>query len=124
MADTPRQLFDKWNTKDREFDNFNDSLWEAYQMGWQNGSAHTWNLNGPPVVKDSKPLPIYTVPKENLYKISYKYVENSSENSLWKPTVEQLQALISKYGSVKTHPDNEDSLELCVFKWALTQCER
>ena len=44
MTNIARELFEKWNTKDREFDNFNDALWEAYQMGWQNGSAHTWNL--------------------------------------------------------------------------------
>ena len=41
-----------------------------------------------------------------------------------KPTVEQLQSLINKYGSVKIHQDNEDSLELCVFKWALAQYEK
>ena len=50
--------------------------------------------------------------------------KNSSENSPWKPTVEQLQQLIYKYRSVKIHPDNEDSLELCVFLWALGQYER
>lgn len=69
-----------------------------------------------------KPLPIYPVQDEgNLYKISYKYEEASSEISPWKPTVEQLQTLICKYRSVKIHPDNEDTLELSVFLWALGQ---
>jgi hypothetical protein len=65
-------------------------------------------------------LPIYPAQDEgNLYKISYKYEEASSEISPWKPTVEQLQTLICKYRSVKAHPDNEDTLELSVFLWAL-----
>jgi hypothetical protein len=72
-----------------------------------------------------KPIPIYPIPDEgNLYKLSYKYLEATSENSPWKPTVEQLQQLIYKHRSVKIHPDNEDSLELCVFIWALGQYER
>ena len=98
------------------------------ESGFEEAAKRKWNTRFPPqgplVVKDGMPMPLYPVPDDNLYKISYKYVENLSEISPWKPTVEQLQSLIYKYGSVKTHPDNEDSLELCVFKWALTQCER
>ncbi len=46
-----------------------------------------------------------------------------SEISLWKPTVEQLQHLIDKYQAVRFHRSAEDSLELCIFKWALSQVE-
>lgn len=30
-----REAFERWNTKDREFDNFYDSLWEAWQAAWR-----------------------------------------------------------------------------------------
>ncbi len=50
--------------------------------------------------------------------------ETHGENSSWRPTVKQLQYLIEKERSVKIHPDNEDSLELCVFLWALGQYKR
>lgn len=53
----------------------------------------------------------------NLYKISYKYVEAPP----WKPTVEQLQHLIEKYQAVRFHRSAGDSLELCIFKWALSK---
>jgi hypothetical protein len=50
--------------------------------------------------------------------------EIPSEISPWEPTVEQLKHLIEKYQAVRFHRSAEDSLELCVFKWALAQYEK
>jgi hypothetical protein len=105
--------------------------WEGSADDWHLGEGSAkrkWNTRFPPqgplVVKDGNPMPIYPVPDDNLYKVSYKYVENPSEISPWKPTVEQLQHLIEKYQAVRFHRSAEDSLELCIFKWALAQYEK
>ena len=43
-------------------------------------AIQAWNTRFPPqgplVIKDGNPMPIYPVPDDNLYKVSYKYVEN------------------------------------------------
>jgi hypothetical protein len=102
-----------------EMDNFIATITPAADSDWYGKSKYT-----PPASREEKPLPIYPVQdEENLYKLSYKYVEAPSEISPWKPTVKQLQFLIEKYRRMKNHPDNEDTLELTVFLWALRQYE-
>ena len=85
---------------------------------WE-GSADDWHLG-----EGAAKRKWNTRFDDNLYKISYKYVENPSEISPWKPTIEQLQHLIEKYQAVRFHRSTNDSLELCVFKWALAQYEK